>query len=454
MAADSANSRIREISAFSGVGRSTSSLVYGITTVNTTNLNPGVVTLSAIGPTNISAITTSGDFNESDDCIGGLNTGQTCTVNVYFAPTASGTRYGTLTITTDSQLASVQTVALQGEGTALSVKGTLSFGSVILGSSSSKTVTLTNGGTTAVTINSIGLTETTDYTLGTASTSPCPTSGTLNGKASCNILVSFSPKSIGSKKGTLVIKSNDPASPLLLSMSGTGASYETFTPNPVNFTATLLNTPSKATKVTFKYAPPSGSGNLTLNSLTSNNAAFTLNSTGITTGACNLSGTTTLAPGAVCYFNVVFTPSATGTTSSTVTASFTGDPAGVTSLNLPVNGLGTAVKLSSTALSFGTVVNPNTKQLSVTVKNVGTTGVTFSNPSISGTGASAYSVVPYNGTASTCLQSGLVLSQNAQCTITVQFAPPPGSGTSFAGTLSVVDSDPASPQSVKLSGIN
>lgn len=111
---------------------------------------------------------------------------------------------------------------------------------MILGSSSSKTVTLTNGGTTAVTINSIGLTQTTDYTLGTASTSPCPTSGTLNGKASCNILLTFSPKSIGSKKGTLVIKSNDPASPLLLSMSGTGASYETFTPNPVNFTATLL----------------------------------------------------------------------------------------------------------------------------------------------------------------------------------------------------------------------
>jgi hypothetical protein len=151
---------------------------------------------------------------------------------------------------------------------------------------------------------------------------------------------------------------------------------------------------------------------------------------------------------------VVFTPSVIGTTSSTVTASFTGDPAGVTSLNLPVNGLGTAVKRSSTALNFGTVVNPNTKQLSVTVKNVGATGLTFSNPSISGTGAGAYSVMPFNATASTCLQSGLVLSQNAQCTITVQFTPPPGSGTSFAGTLSIVDNDPASPQSVKLSGIN
>ncbi len=454
-AADQANNRIRQVSAFPGVGRSTSTLSYGITTVGTTNANPGVVTLSAIGPTNITGITTSGDFNESDDCIGGLNTGQTCTVNVYFAPTGSGARYGTLAITSNSTLASVETVALQGQGTALSVKGSpIAFGSVILGNSPSKTVTLTNGGSSAVTINGLSLTQTTDYSLGTASTSPCPTSGTLNGKASCNVLVTFSPKSLGSKKGTLVIKTSDPASPLLVPMSGTGASYETFTPNPVNFTATLLNTASKATKVTFKYAPPSGSGNLTLNSLTSNNAAFTLNTTGITTGACNLSGTTTITPGGVCYFNVVFTPTVSGTTTSTVTASFSGDPAGVTSVNLPVNGLGTAVKLSSTSLSFGTVVNPNTKQLSVTVKNVGPTGLTFSSPSISGTGASAYSVVPYNGTASTCLQSGLVLNQNASCTITVQFTPPPGSGTSFAGTLSIVDSDPASPQSVKLSGLN
>lgn len=453
--ADQSNNRVRQVTTFPGIGRSTSSLSYGLTTVNTTNLNPGVVTLSAIGATNISGITITGDFNESDDCIGGFSIGQTCTVNVYFAPTGSGTRYGTLTITSNSTLAPVETVALQGQGTALSLKtAPIAFGSVILGSSLSKTVTLTNGGTSAVTINSVSLTETTDYTLGTASTTPCPTSGTLNGKASCNILVTFSPKSIGSKKGTLVIKSSDPASPLLASMSGTGASYETFTPNPVNFTATLLNTASKATKVTFKYAPPSGSGNLTLNSLISNNPAFTLNTTGLTTTPCNLSGSTTLTPGTVCYFNVVFTPSAAGTTSSTVTASFTGDPAGVTSLNLPVNGLGTAVKLSSTALNFGTVVNPNTKQLSVTVKNVGATGITFSNPAISGTGASAYSVVPYNGTASTCLQSGLTLNQNVSCTITVQFTPPVGSGTTFAGTLSVVDSDPASPQSVKLSGIN
>lgn len=451
-AADQVNNRIREVTAFAGVGRSTNSLSYGITAVNTTNLNPGVVTLSAIGPTNISGITTTGDFNETDDCIGGLNAGQTCTVNVYFAPTASGARYGTLSITSNGLLAPLQTVALQGEGTALTVKGSpIAFGSSIINQSVSKTVTLTNAGTTAITINSMTLTQATDFTLGTASSSPCPSSGTLNGKASCNILVTFTPHSVGTKKGTLVVSTNDPASPLLIPMSGIGSSYEVFTPSSVTFTTTLLNTASKAVKVTFKYT---GTGTLTLNSLTSNNAAFTLNTTGITSGACNLSGTTSLAQNTSCAFNVVFKPAVIGTTSSTVTASFTGDPAGVTSLNLPVSGLGTEVKLSSTSMNFGTVAYPNTKQLSVTVTNVGTTGLTFGNPSISGTGASAYSVVPYNGTASTCLQSALTLTQNAHCTITVQFTPPAGSGTSFPGSLNIVDNDPTSPQAVKLSGVN
>jgi hypothetical protein len=121
---------------------------------------------------------------------------------------------------------------------------------------------------------------------------------------------------------------------------------------------------------------------------------------------------------------------------------------------LPVSGIGTEVKLSATTLGFGTVANPSTKQLSVSVTNIGTVGLTFGTPSISGAGASAYSVVPYNGTASTCLQSGLVMAQNGTCKITVQFTPPPGSGVSFPASLSIVDNDAASPQAVKITGIN
>jgi hypothetical protein len=108
--------------------------------------------------------------------------------------------------------------------------------------------------------------------------------------------------------------------------------------------------------------------------------------------------------------------------------------------------------LSATSLNFGTTTVA--KQLSVTVTNVGTTGLTFSSPTISGTGAAEFAVVPYNGTVSTCLQSGLNLGQNQSCKITVQFNPPPGSGTTYSSTMSVIDSDPASPQSVKLSGTN
>jgi hypothetical protein len=429
---DSYNFRVREVNAFAAVGRSTGSLAFGISPVGTT-ATPQSVTLSGVGPAAISSITATGDFSEVDNCTGNLPNGSNCTVYVYFTPTASGLRTGTLTINSNGYFGTVSSVALQGEGAALSISGTLAFGSVPLNTSSTKSVTLSNAGSTSVTISSITLTQTTDYAF--SGTSTCPlTGGALASKAKCTIAVTFTPHSTGVKKGTLVVKSNDPASPLLLGYSGTGSSFESFTPASVTFPTTVLNIPSKATKVTFKY---SGTGTLTLTGLVAS-ANYSWNTTGVT-GPCTI-GQTVTSTG--CSFNVVFTPTATGPIPGTVTASFTGDPNNST-LVLPLTGVGTEVTFTPASLSFGNVAHGTTKSLPLTVKNVsGSNTLHVTATSFTGTFASVYSVT--NNPCGT-------VAPLTSCILTVQFAPT-AVGTGQKAVLNVTDDGGGSPQLVNVTG--
>jgi hypothetical protein len=95
------------------------------------------------------------------------------------------------------------------------------------------------------------------------------------------------------------------------------------------------------------------------------------------------------------------------------------------------------------------------KTLAVTVKNVGTTGLTFSsNPTITGTGAAKFSVLAYSASpaTSTCLNPALTpLAQNATCTYSVEFDNADAIGA-VAATLNIFDNGGGSPQKVALSG--
>src|SRR6266540_1073567 len=58
------------------------------------------VTNSGTAAAPVTAITTSGDFGQTNTCGGSIAAGSSCTVNVTFTPTASGSRTGNLTVTT------------------------------------------------------------------------------------------------------------------------------------------------------------------------------------------------------------------------------------------------------------------------------------------------------------------------------------------------------------------
>jgi hypothetical protein len=93
-----------------------SSLTFASQAVGTTS-GAQTVTVSNTGSAAaaISGITASGDFAQSNTCGSSIAAGGSCTVSVTFKPTASGTRVGTLTIS--SSTGNSPTVALTGTGT-------------------------------------------------------------------------------------------------------------------------------------------------------------------------------------------------------------------------------------------------------------------------------------------------------------------------------------------------
>jgi hypothetical protein len=101
------------------------------------------VTLSNQGNAslNISNVEISGDFSQTNNCPGVLSAGDSCTVNVKFAPTASGNLSGSLTVT-DNGSGSSQSVALAGSGSDFALTTSSSSTSVKAGATATFALTV------------------------------------------------------------------------------------------------------------------------------------------------------------------------------------------------------------------------------------------------------------------------------------------------------------------------
>jgi hypothetical protein len=197
---------------------SPTTLSFGSQNVGTTSAAQPV-TLANTGSANlnITGIVPSGDFAETSNCPAFLAPSASCIVNVMFRPTTSGTRTGKITIN-DNAANSPQQVSLSG--TAVAPVATLSpanltFASQVVGTTSPKqVVTLTNTGSAGLNIASIGTSG--DY----AQTNNCPL--TLAISASCNVSVTFTPTTTGTRAGTVTFNDNAPNSPQSVGSTGTG----------------------------------------------------------------------------------------------------------------------------------------------------------------------------------------------------------------------------------------
>jgi hypothetical protein len=147
---------------------------------------------------------------------------------------------------------------------------------------------------------------------------------------------------------------------------------------------------------------------------------------------------TSVGAGLHCTITVTFKPLAplTRTASLVIT-----DSAGTQTV--PLTGTATEVKLSPTALAFGSVSVGQTKSLPVTLSNIGTSAFSILSPGIVITGTAA---ADYSQT-NTC---GSSVGAGQSCTITVTLKPTKKG--SRPATLNINDDGGPSPQKVNLSG--
>jgi len=371
-------------------------------------------------PLKIGSISTSGsEFAETDNCVGTLAAGSTCTVNVTFTPAGAGTVNGTLSIADDSgNLGSTQSIALTGTATAPAASVTptsLNFHSQILGTTSTaKTVVLTDSGTGPMSVAKISV---------TGPFTQANTCSSLAAGASCNITVMFTPSALGSVSGNLVI--TDTVGTQSVALSGNGVGPFIVSPNGLEFNSQLIATTSPTQTVT---ATNETTASIDISSIAISGAGFA-----IVSNTCG----TSLEVGASCTVGVTFSPTVIGDAVGALT--FTDNAIGSPqSVSLQGSGTG-AVVASPTSLDFGTVTSGATSaSQTITVTNVQSVPVTFS---------SIGSIGNFTVASNTC---GPSLAAGATCTIGVKFSP--NAVGMFNGALTFTDNGPNGPQVVNLTG--
>jgi len=372
-------------------------------------------------------------FQSSNSCGNTITPGANCTVSVIFAPVGAGSASATLTVTDN---VGTQSVSLGGTGIAATPSASLSptsltFASQAVGTvSGAQQITLTNTGNSTLIIAgiSIGGTDPSDFTV----TNTC--GGAVQNGSACQISVAFVPAATGQRAAVLTITDNSggqTGASQVVALNGTAIGIAAAVLSPATgmlFGNQLVGTTSTPLTATLSNA---GTASLSIGSVAVSGVGspyFT------STNSCGSS----LAPQSSCTISVTFTPGVTGVVSASLVVT---DGVGIQKIGLGGTGAtgSPGASLSASAINFGSVASGSTQSLSVSLTNSGSGVLSITAISLSGS--------PVFSESNTC---GASLAVGSTCVITLTFAPTASS--SYAATLSLIDSAGTSEQQVPITG--
>jgi hypothetical protein len=408
---------------------SASSLTFAGQAVSTASAPQNlIVTVDGVNPMTLTSIVASGDFSETDNCVGvAVAAGSSCTVAVVFAPSATGTRAGSVVLYGNLPSGQAGPVTLSGTGLAppqivLSPSGTMGFGDEPVGQTSAPQIVLVeNTGQETATLNSFAASG--QFAIGS---NTCGTS--LAAQAGCSVALTFSPAARGAQTGNFTVTDSVGTQQLGLTGTGEAAANLTLSPASLAFGAVQIgqSSPSEAITVT-------------------NSGDISATVTGIlASGDFSVSGNScgeAVAGNSSCGVSVKFLPTQTGTRTGTLTVQ-----TGPQTLTAQLSGTGTgasALTLTPPTLNFGP---ENLQQTSapqtMTLTNTGATAntVTSITTATATLGTADYGVTSNCGT----------LAVGANCTISVTFTPSVAGPD--AGTLTVTATNPGTGLTAALGG--
>ena len=384
-------------------------------------------------------------YDASSTCGASLSSG-TCTKIIKFLPTGN---YKIPSPTTSTSFSYTDSISGGGGSNTLSLKGSsevvfstssTSFGSVVSGATTDKTIYLYNySGANATSISLASIDSPFAFKGGSYPGTGGSCGSSMNAAAqgtsysSCTIVLSFSPSADQAYTGNLVLNLNDGvgATTQSISLSGTGAPAAVLTMESKDYGTTGLN--SQVAPVSMIKVTNTSTVTATSLSIPSLPSGFSFKGTGSSAGSSpGASGTcsSTLSSGQSCYYNIYFTPTTIGTYSSTLTLNYN-NGATSTSVTSTLSGVAennTDLYLANygNTLAFGTLAVGATSDLTI---KLGQGGSSTATTSIAVSTTSSDFIVQNNPCATS-------MSNGQTCTLTIRFAPQSGGG-SKSGSLQV-----------------
>ncbi len=402
---------------------STTSLSFSAQAVATQS-SAQTITVTSAGnqPVTFGTPAITGDFIETDNCAGQtLATGASCTVNVSFAPTQTGTRSGQLTMYANIP-GGQAVVTLAGTATAAAAivltPLTLSFPATVVNqTAATQIITVANTGANPATLNAPSITG--DFTI---AASTC--GGTLAAQTACSLSISFTPTASGTRTGVLSITDSVGTQTAQLSGTGNAPATDTLTPGSVTFGQQAIGSTSAAQQVTLTN---NGDVALTLITTSMSGGDFTA------TNGCGAS----LNPHSSCAISIAFVPSAIGARTATlsVTDQFRSQTVSLTGTGVAPAG----VSLSPAALNFtATGIGLTAPAQTLTLTNNGGLPLHLTNSSVS----AGFLLASNN--------CGATLAPAASCNLTIVFSP--SAAGAISGALTLTDDAPSGSQTTNLTG--
>ena len=336
---------------------SQSALSFGTTTVGDTSppqnlilTNTGTIALQ------VSSVSTATGFTVQNGCAV-VSPGSSCTILVWSSPQSVGTLVSSVEIASNAA-DSLEYVTLIGIGASSPLMfspASLSFGSVLMGASSTLPLQVTNAGSSAITFSSI--TGSGEFAV----TGTCPTGGlALGAQTTCTEQVTFQPAAAGPASGLVAFNTSASTGPISVPANGTGVQAELIaTPASLAFGSVQSGT-SASLPLTL-----SNRGTIPITGLTlsvSGDYAVTL--------PCSQ---TQLSAGASCTIQVTFTPATTGSRAGTLTVA-SSDPGSPLSVSLGGTGVANAefvLTVDGGGTATATVTSGNFANLSLLVTPIG-----------------------------------------------------------------------------------
>ncbi len=346
----------------------------------------------------------------SDTCNGQpLSGGTSCQIMVRFQPTMAGSRQASLRVRANP--GGTALVSLSGTGlTTGSLRidhATRDLGMVLQGqASATSTLHISNVGQSPSGVPSVTLSglNASDFAIVSHTCNAA-----LEPGGACDVIVRMTPSEVGSRAAQLEVSAS-PGGAVTSALSGLGLAPASFTWSPsgqdfggvtlgsfANATLALRNAGGVTSEIPFI-----GGGGI-------HQGDFT-----IVTNGCIAA----LTPGATCQVLVRFTPAAAGARQAALSAVAPNGNGG--SASAPLSGIGQtpgAIDIDPALYDFGSILQGTAAPTRIfTVTNTGQSATSALSVRFTGSAASDFSL-----STDTC--TGVTLSANAFCTVTVQFLP-------------------------------